>query len=144
MILTRKRAALFLVLGLLALLVAGAGGSLCIESDGHVVLEQAARSCCPGEPTDARRVSPEAAESSGDGKPCGCDCCIDLPLIASMPAIVLATDGDVLVWLEARFLAGATLSPKPSDAVLASFPGHGRNQRSVSSQLFARTVSLRC
>jgi hypothetical protein len=144
MILPRARAALFLVLALPALLVAGEGWVLCVGPDGHVALEQVARICCPGDRADAEPASPDATLSSGAGKPCCCDCCIDLPLIASTTAVAPASDAHAGASLSAQVFAGAALSLSDGDRVLPSFPGHGRLQRSAPSQLFARTVSLRC
>ena len=146
MILSRMRAALLVALVLPALLVAGegAGWVLCIESDGHVVLEQAAQICCPGHRTGAQRAFREAAESSEARNAWGCDSCIDLPLIASTTAVAPASDAHAGASLSAQVFAGAALSPSDGDRVLRSFPGHGRLQRSAPSQLFARTVSLRC
>ena len=147
MIVPRKRIALFLALALPGLLVAGAGTGwvLCIESDGQIALEQAAQTCCPGNRTDAQRAFREATESSGACEICDCDSCIDLPLlIGSTLAIAPASDAHLLAWAQAPVFAGATLSLSLADGALSSFPGHGRSQRSAPSQLFARTISLRC
>jgi hypothetical protein len=142
--------ALFLALALPGLLVAGAEWCLCTHSDGQIALEQAARSCCPGNRTDAQRAFLEAAESSGAREPsccdsCICDTCVDLPqLIGSTLATAPASDAHVLAWAQAQAFAGATLSPSAAEGVSASFPGRDRIQRSAPSQLFARTISLRC
>lgn len=147
MIVSRKRMTLLLALALPALLVAGAGTGwvLCLESDGNVALEQVAQACCPGERTDAQRAFLGAAESSGACGICGCDSCIDLPLlIGSTLATAPASDAHLLAWPQAQVFAGATLSPSAGEGALPSFPDHDRILRSPPSQLFAGTISLRC
>ena len=144
---SRKRVALFLALALPGLLVAraGTGWVLCIESDGKIAFEQAAQTCCPGNRTDAQRAFREATESPGACEICDCDSCIDLPLlIGSTLATAPASDAHLLAGAQAQAFAGATFSPSAADAVLPSFAGHDRIQRSAPSQLFARTISLRC
>jgi hypothetical protein len=147
MIVSRKRAALFLALALPALLVAGAGAGwvLCIESDGRIGFEHVTQLCCPGTATGAQRASAEATESSGAYEVSDDDSCIDLPLlIGSTLATAPASDAHLLAWAQAQVFAGATPSPSAVEGVLPSFSGHDRLQRSAPSQLFARTISLRC
>lgn len=152
MIVTRSRGVLFLALAIPALFIAGAGAGwcLCVDSDGHIALEQGAQPCCPGGRTAEQRAFREAAESSRAREASCCDSCVrgaclDLPpLIGSTLATTTASDAHVLAWAQAQVFSGATLSPKASDAVLASFPGRDRSQRSAPARLFARTISLRC
>ena len=138
----RKRVARFLALALPVVLVAAAGWVLCIDSDGHIDLEQATQVCCLGNRTGTQRAFPAAAESSGVGEVS--DSCLDLPLFGPMSATTPASDAHVLAWLRAQVFAGAALSPGVPEGVLPSCPSPDRIQRSAPSQLFARTISLRC
>jgi hypothetical protein len=144
MIVSRKRAALFLALALPALFAGGMGWVLCIDSDGRIGVEHASQICCPATPAGAQRASAEATKSSTSSEVPECDSCLDLPLIALMPAIDATSDVHVLAWVQAQVFAGATPLPSAVEGVLPSFPGHDRLQRSAPSQLFARTISLRC
>ena len=144
MMVSRKRAACFLALVLSAGLVAGAGWVLCIDSDGHIDLEQATQICCLGNRIGTQRAFPGAAESSGAREVSDYDSCIDLSLFGPMAVTTPASDAHALAWLRAQVFTGAALSPSVSEGILPSFPGPDCIQQSAPSQLFARTISLRC
>jgi hypothetical protein len=145
MIVSRKRAALFLAMALPTLFAGGMGWVLCIESDGRIGFEHVTQLCCPGTATEAQRASAEATESSGAHEVSNYDSCIDLPLlIGSTLATAPASDAHLLAWAQAHVFVGAAPSPSAVEGVLPSFSGHDRLQRSAPSQLFARTISLRC